>query len=196
MPWTASFLWPQNHPQLKIHHQVGMACVFYGLNALTEQLEETGFLCGRKRMLRYIGWYTTLYNLITYIYIIYIWHIDIRDIYRQLEMWYIIVRKCRSYIICPIQDHTVSNRDMVSWFEYDMWNHATPYSTFFCETVKHPHLRMTCSSLWYMDVIPKPICNACAPTCRYLGIYTMSPPNHKKQRFWPPKNQVIYHKNL
>ena len=131
-----------------------------------------------------------------YIYILYIWHIDIRDIYRQLEMWYIIVRKCRSYIICPIQDHTVSNRDMVSWFEYDMWNHATPYSTFFCETVKHPHLRMTCSSLWYMDVIPKPICNACAPTCRYLGIYTMSPPNHKKQRFWPPKNQVIYHKNL
>ena len=23
-------------------------------------------------------------------------------------------------------------------------------------------------------------------------IYTMSPQNHEKQRFWPPKNQVIY----
>ena len=28
------------------------------------------------------------------------------------------------------------------------------------------------------------------------GICTMSPQNHEKYRFWPPKNQVIYHKNL
>ena len=27
-------------------------------------------------------------------------------------------------------------------------------------------------------------------------IYTMSPQNHEKLRFWPPKNQVIYHTNL
>lgn len=40
----SSFLWPQDPPQLKIHHQVGMACVFYGLNALTEQLEEMWFV--------------------------------------------------------------------------------------------------------------------------------------------------------
>ena len=26
-----------------------------------------------------------------------------------------------------------------------------------------------------------------------LGIYTMSPQNHEKQRIWPSKNQVIYH---
>ena len=29
-----------------------------------------------------------------------------------------------------------------------------------------------------------------------LLLFTMSPQNHEKQRFWPPKNQVIYHKHL
>ena len=27
-------------------------------------------------------------------------------------------------------------------------------------------------------------------------LISMSPQNHEKWRFWPPKNQVIYHKNL
>ena len=46
------------------------------------------------------------------------------------------------------------------------------------------------NAIWYLGWGVDPMYN----TWMFERIYTMSPQNHEKQRFWPPKN--IYHKHL